>query len=117
MLLLVIGHSFVLWLEESPGHELRATVSVTFRDVMMKGIGRPTVDHMAVMLPIVKTLSPSVVLLIVGTYDLYPLVFIPERFACQIAELAVMMFRRVSSVEIRHHADSTTHLDMSPIDE
>ena len=79
MLLLVIGHSFVLWLEESPGDELRATVSVTFRDVMMKGIGRLTVDHMAVMLPIVKTLSPSVVLLIVGTYDLSPLVIIPER--------------------------------------
>ena len=46
MLLLVIGHLFVSRLEESRGDELRATVSATYIDVTIKGIGGLTVDRL-----------------------------------------------------------------------
>ena len=52
MSLLVIGHSFVHRLEESLG----ATVSATYRDVTIKGIGGLTVDRLTGMLP-----SPGIV--------------------------------------------------------
>ena len=49
MSLLVIGHSFVHRLEESLGDELRATVSATYRDMTIKGIGGLMVDRLGQM--------------------------------------------------------------------
>ena len=58
-----------------------------------------------------NTLSPSIIVIDIGTNDVSSRIVISERLACQIAEVAVM-FRSVSSVE------TTTRLDdLSPIDE
>ena len=46
MSLLLIGHSLVRRLEESLGDEFRATVSVTYRDMTIKGIGGLMVDRL-----------------------------------------------------------------------
>ena len=96
--LLVIGHSFVCQLEESIGDELCTTVSDTYRAVNMKGIPGLTLDSLARMLPYVNELSPSVIVIDIGTNDVCSRIVIPERLARQIVDVAVM-FSRVSSVE------------------
>ena len=96
--LLLIGHSFARWLEESVGDEIRATVSATSRDVTIKGIGGLTIDRLARMLPYLNQLSPSVIVIDIATNDVCSRIVIPERFACQVAEVA-NMFSGVSSVE------------------
>ena len=99
MALLVIGQSFVRRLEESIGDELRATISDTYRAVNMKGIPGLTVDPLARMLPYVNELSPSVIVIDIGTNDVCSRIVIPERLARHIVDVAVM-FSCVSSVEI-----------------
>ena len=95
---LVIGHSFVCQLEESIGDELRTTVSDTYRAVNMKGIPGLTADPLARMLPYVNELSPSVIVIDIGTNDVCSRSVIQERMASQIVDVAVM-FSRVSSIE------------------
>ena len=73
-------------------------VSDTYRDVKMKGIGGLTVDRLARMLPFVNTLSPSFIVIDIGTNDVSSRIASPERLACQIVDVAVM-FNRVTSVE------------------
>ena len=77
MSLMVIGHSFVHRLEESLGDELRATVSATYRDMTIKGIGGLTADRLGRMLPIVKTLSPFIIVIDIRTNDISLRIVIP----------------------------------------
>ena len=90
---LVIGHSIGCQLEESIGDELRTTVSDTCRAVNMKGIPGLTVDPLAQMLPYVNELSPSVIVIDIGTNDVCSRIVIPERLARQIVDVAVMFSR------------------------
>ena len=99
MSLLIIGHSFVCRLKTSFGEErLRVTVSDTFRAVNMEGTPGLTVDRLARKLARVNDLSPSVIVIDIGTNDISARLVIPERLARQIVDVA-LMFSRVSSVE------------------
>ena len=73
----MIGHSFLLRLEESVGDELRVTVSDTYRAVKKNGIPGLTVDPLARMLPHVNELSPSVIVIDIGTNDVCSPIVIP----------------------------------------
>ena len=99
MSLLVIGHSFVhqLDVDSISANELRASVSSTFCDVTMEGIGGGTVECLRGMLPFAERASMSVILIDIGMNKLSSPAFIPRSLACQIGELA-RQFRQLPSV-------------------